>query len=583
MVKPAKTSVSSWLLFLITTGLVFAKCWLFEAHCLTDFQLCDYSTSVRILSVLAASLCVGSVVWLSKRPWAAIVLMIPLDLWIIANMVYYKANRLLITYSAIAMSSNLHGFEASILSYLDGYVWLIAGLTLVYVIAVFAIAPGKRSLSGFLLSLAAALVCSASASAIRINHRGLADPNTTIPSLSEMDRHQLAETFNPFCTPGYLVPETWLIQLKDVNYTMQHSIAAYGIHVLTEERKAYNERQRNQQDITWTEEEYNALQQVMAQGTAPRDTALTCGGKLMIILVESWESWTMDMQDTHGNWILENIHQFMTTHPYLYASKVQDQIRHGVSADGQMMVNTGLLPLTDGAAAISYGENIYPNLAHFYPHSVLFDACDGAWNSDVVSKQWGYREHIAPHQPTVWMEDRLMEMASDYCSHYPDSSCIQIITYIMHSPFTAYKWFPDQEIYAQVDLPNEMDNQLKEYLRSAHWMDHYVGGTLLQMEKEGKLANTTIVLVGDHTYHRQSGYYTPLLIFSPQIGVSKIIEDEVYQMDTYPTILSLIGREDYFWQGFGANLNQADFSRATELKEAEMISDKLIRMNYFSR
>ena len=57
----------------------------------------------------------------------------------------------------------------------------------------------------------------------------------------------------------------------------------------------------------------------------------------------------------------------------------------------------------------------------------------------------------------------------------------------------------------------------------------------------------------------------------------------VYQMDIYPTVMSLLGCEDYYWQGVGTNLlDEADDTnrRLTE-SEAYRISDIIIRSDYF--
>ena len=78
--------------------------------------------------------------------------------------------------------------------------------------------------------------------------------------------------------------------------------------------------------------------------------------------------------------------------------------------------------------------------------------------------------------------------------------------------------------------------------------------------------------------------YCPLIIYSPQIEGNVQIDELCYQMDIFPTILHLIGCEDYYWKGFGVNLldSVARRNRPITEKEAYELSDKLIRSNYFS-
>ena len=65
--------------------------------------------------------------------------------------------------------------------------------------------------------------------------------------------------------------------------------------------------------------------------------------------------------------------------------------------------------------------------------------------------------------------------------------------------------------------------------------------------------------------------------------VTRATSKTTYQMDAYPTILHLIGCEDYYWKGFGVNLldSVARNNRPISEQEAFILSDKLIRANWF--
>ena len=78
--------------------------------------------------------------------------------------------------------------------------------------------------------------------------------------------------------------------------------------------------------------------------------------------------------------------------------------------------------------------------------------------------------------------------------------------------------------------------------------------------------------------------FTPLLIYSPNISENIQVRDTCYQMDIYPTIMHLIGCEDYYWKGFGVNLMDsiARHNRSITEQEAYELSDKLIRSNFFA-
>lgn len=132
-------------------------------------------------------------------------------------------------------------------------------------------------------------------------------------------------------------------------------------------------------------------------------------------------------------------------------------------------------------------------------------------------------------------------------------------------------------------------------------------------------SSVTIIVTGDHTIFRdvhyspemdkyaqkhkinfENGYtYTPLIIsYLPHHTTSKrtnkqssfklldsvnvTITEELYQMDIYPTIANMIGGNE--WKGLGVDLLNCDSpsqKRTLSEEEAFIISNKLIRSNYF--
>lgn len=77
----------------------------------------------------------------------------------------------------------------------------------------------------------------------------------------------------------------------------------------------------------------------------------------------------------------------------------------------------------------------------------------------------------------------------------------------------------------------------------------------------------------------------PVIIYSPNIHDRKVEHRSLYQMDIYPTILNLIGGENYYWQGFGINmLDSSDVAdRDVDPHVASYLSDKMIRMDFFRK
>ena len=71
------------------------------------------------------------------------------------------------------------------------------------------------------------------------------------------------------------------------------------------------------------------------------------------------------------------------------------------------------------------------------------------------------------------------------------------------------------------------------------------------------------------------------IVYSKKIQGNIYFGGESYQMDTYPTLLSLINK-NYYWNGLGLNLlEKRDAGRIYSSSDASAISDKLINGNFF--
>ena len=119
------------------------------------------------LPKIAISLLLALPVWFSKRNWWTIFVLVILDVWIVANILYFRANNILLTYNAIMMANNLGGVGGSVLMFVNWKSIIFLLLTLVYAIVVLWIAPlnvsqpGKRSFILTVCLLGVTYLCSA--------------------------------------------------------------------------------------------------------------------------------------------------------------------------------------------------------------------------------------------------------------------------------------------------------------------------------------------------------------------------------------------------------------------------------------
>ncbi|MBQ0088145.1 MAG: sulfatase-like hydrolase/transferase [Prevotellaceae bacterium] len=573
MRKSNNTKVSSLILFVLALIITLVKCGLFRSWCVAWLEQWypTYSCLAEWLAIIAACLIVASIVLLCKRPWVSLIPIVLIDFWIIANVLYYRANHLLLSYSAIVISSNLHGFEKAILGYIDWKILLIPLMSCLYAVLTIILRHTRRYPIAFAVVWGVATILSVSAAQIRCSHRGASSVFTENEPVK-------FNRFNPFFTPTEFLPGGWELELTDFHYTLNHSIIAYFVNVFTDGAYHYYQQKWQQAKVNLTEEEWQQINQLMSKTEAAKDSTSINDGNLIILVVESWESWTLQTFDAHHQPVMPRLTKVMERHPYFLADKVIPQVRHGVSADGALLINTGLLPIIDGLTVFDYENNVYPNVAHFYPYSAIVDVCSKTWNVEIFAKNYGYQQHLAPEKKNYWFENITFDKAKQLVSAHLDSLCLEVITMATHSPFN---WVSDQELFTSIDLPKDLSELDEKYLRAIYFTDYYMGDFLEYLESKDLFARSTIVITGDHTFNRDDVHFCPLLIFSPKVTDTQRITDKVYQMDIYPTILSLIGCKDYFWQGFGRDLTNPKDTQTLDAEQALLLSDKLIRMNYF--
>ena len=329
------------------------------------------------------------------------------------------------------------------------------------------------------------------------------------------------------------------------------------------------------------------------------ETQVSVRSNLVLIIVESLESWVIDAVDEKGNPVAPVLSCRVDDSNVLYVSKVRSQVKQGNSGDGQMIVNTGLLPLFSGAACMIYGGGTYPNFAHLYNESIIVDACGNrAWNQPVMTERYGYKSITTASADEDYKNDEeTMGLAIAYLDSLTEPYCMQIITYSTHAPFTQVD---TKGLFLHKDMPSNLQN----YMQSVHYADSCIGLLLKKMESDSLFRNTSLVITGDHTFFKKQmlneyqsfvqkhtdNYpipadesFCPLIVCSPAIKKSMVVNDLCYQMDIFPTILQCIGADVYYWKGFGENLidSVALNNRRLVEDEASLLSDKMIRSDYF--
>lgn len=547
------------------------------------------------LPKIAVALFVAIPVLFCRRNWWTIMVIVLLAVWIVANILYFRANKILLTYSAIAMAGNLGGVGGSVWMFVNWKSVIFLLLALVYGALVIWLAPVNKDkptkhtiwVSVLLLAICYSLSVVAGKANYRLHLRAgdeqvVAQKNATIqPFIGALDQsHEDA-----------------------YQYVAQHSILDY-FPLAFLDGLVFGPKKEAEESLTMTKTEWSlmrSLDKEVRKEPVPKRN-------LILICVESLESWPIEVTDQAGTYITPYLHALTTDSAVIYAPYMKSQVRHGVSSDGHMILNTGLLPLKNGAACRLLADNTYPNYAHLYKESVLVNAvAPDFWDHAAAARNYGYSKLVKPslEQMKVDVFERVMDLswsdaemfrhATEEWKNMEEPKCLMALTLSSHSPF---KLVPDNK---QLDHPLTLPKAMRKYFTCLHYVDSCIGAFLTELEQEGQLRNTTVVITGDHTVFKEMVWlefrsymqrhemaeppeknYVPFIVLTPD-HQQAYLPEECWQADVYPTILSLIGCTDYHWKGVGVNLTDsiARENRPMTEKEAYRLSNKLLRSNYF--
>ena len=547
---------------------------------------------------LVPVLFLSAFVFITKRQYWTIVVNILLDIWCVANLFYFKANGFFLTFDMIFMADNMDGFWSSLNAYMGWDIMMFLFITGIY-IAIFCLTKIFSTTKRYTIISVLMIIFSFLWASLtnflyqKINYDKYGKPNKG-QLVEQITRIQCQYCF-PFGNfyKDVILGGAWLEKgdwwVKD--YINNNSIISYFPAMLLYE--IHNMEKNNTLKIS---EEVEADIKNYIKSTNQDKTKQLEESNIIYILVESLESWALD--SIENKMMMPKLHRFAQSNQVLYADRIVPQVRHGNSADGQMIGVTGLLPITSGATCKLYGNNVYPNFAHMYSNSAIINPSKGAWEQTKMTKSYEFHQLIEPEIGEAWQDLDVINNVLDYSFECGSSFCVLGITITSHVPFM---YGVEHTMHKVNNIPQIMN----AYLNCLHYTDSCIGVLLDSVLNSPLADNTMIVITGDHTIFRdeigfsdmteyaqendidfRAGHtFTPLIIYSPNIEGNIPIMDTCYQMDIFPTILHLIGAEDYYWQGLGVNLLDSVARNNRQLTETEAyrLSDLIIRSDYFRK
>ena len=238
---------------------------------------------------------------------------------------------------------------------------------------------------------------------------------------------------------------------------------------------------------------------------------------VLVIHAESFQGFTMNLR-FNGQELTPNMRRLASEGIYFSNFYTEESI--GNSSDSEFSLLTSLLPVSSGTVFVNYFDREYQTIAKllkdngYYTFSMHGNVAS-AWNRRNAYKSLGYDKFYA-YTDAFEIDEELGLGLSDKSFFRQSSDIIKDIkenngkfygTLIMltnHTPFTSLIDTEYNDDYL-VDIKGEEENipyledtKMGNYLKCVNYADNAIGELINELDENGVLDDTVIVIYGDH-------------------------------------------------------------------------------------
>ena len=246
-------------------------------------------------------------------------------------------------------------------------------------------------------------------------------------------------------------------------------------------------------------------------------TGIFEGKNVIAIHAESLQSFALDLSFNDKE-VTPNLNKLIDSG--MYFSNFYAQVGVGTSSDTEFTYATSLLPANNGTVFVNYYNNRFETIQNllnnkgYYVFSMHGNVGD-FWNRDIMHINMGYDKFYSKSSFVIDEEyglglsddsffrqvvPMIKEINSQGIPYYGT-----LITLTNHTPWRDANEYSDYEVIVNKEVSGEEitndyleDLAIGKYLKSVNYMDRAIGSFIENMDKEGLLDNTVIVIYGDH-------------------------------------------------------------------------------------
>lgn len=306
---------------------------------------------------------------------------------------------------------------------------------------------------------------------------------------------------------------------------------------------------------------------------------------LILIVIESWSSRVLK-EDFGQLTPMPFLRSLMLNDSTLTFSNVKNFAGIGRSNDGNLIYDTGLIPLDYKNTLFSYSDADYPSLAKALKrHSVEYIADDPAFYYHIqTNKSFGYDSLVSSwyeHIPAPIEDMNLAKVMLKDLTKLPQPFFAKMETIVMHHPYNSNFGFPPLPAATGDYNGSGEVNYLQRCLATDQALKYFID----ELKKKGLYQNSVIVLASDHEptlYALEHDFPYTINFMILNSGFGGNIDTEVRQVDLFTSILDLFDRRSYFWPGTGQSIFRKNPKDIHSEKQNRDMSALLIDHRYFN-
>lgn len=272
------------------------------------------------------------------------------------------------------------------------------------------------------------------------------------------------------------------------------------------------------------------------------------GKNIIVIHAESMQKFAMDLTFNNKE-VTPNLNKLANEGKFF--SNFYSQVGVGTSSDAEFTFNTSLMPSTKGTVFVNYFDRDYisiPKLLKeqgYYTYSMHANTGE-FWNRNTMHKSLGYDKFYNKDSYTI---DETIGLGLSDKSFFRQSVDIMkqikeeenkpfyslLIMLSNHTPFSDLALMEDYKTTIDVTIDNQTvtrdylnNTTMGNYLRSVHYADSAIGEFIDNLDKEGLLENTVLVIYGDHDARLDFEDFNLLYNYDPITDTIKTENDEGY-------------------------------------------------------